>query len=188
MNKQVLRQLYLQKRKTLSAQEFKRRNETIFDASVSFLNARPTLSTIHIFSSIEEHFEINTLPIINWLHSRDKTVVLPKIGTGRSLSHHTVSPGEVLIKNSWGILEPNSKNTFSSSKLDLVFVPMICFDRSGSRIGYGGGYYDRFMSELKKDCLKVGLCMTPPLDNIPYTNQHDISLDYCITHLGVYHF
>jgi len=87
-----------------------------------------------------------------------------------------------------GIPEPRNADAVDPKTIDIVFVPLISFDEHGNRIGYGAGLYDRFLSEVRPDCLKVGLAVTPPLNNIDYSTEYDIALDFCINHLGIYEF
>ena len=65
---------------------------------------------------------------------------------------------------------------------------MLIFDLKGNRIGYGKGYYDRFLQECRQDVLKVGLTSNVPLDLIPGVEEHDMPLDYCIYPYGVLRF
>lgn len=188
MNKKTLRELYLSKRKTLPEAELTQRNALIFASVKSMLTDCTDKKTIHIFGAITSQFEINTWPIIEWLHEQGHQLVMPKVTGKRSLSHHRFEGKEKLTTNHWGIPEPNALDEVDPQSLDLVFIPMICFDKKGNRIGYGGGYYDTFLQQTKNDCLKIGLCLTPPLDHIAYAAAHDIPLDQCITHLKTYHF
>ena len=92
-----------------------------------------------------------------------------------------------LHKNKYNIPEPiNSKILTDLQKIDMILVPLLAFDKSGNRIGYGGGYYDKFLSQCKG--LKVGISFEPPIDAIKDVNPYDIKLDYCITPHKVYFF
>ena len=64
--------------------------------------------------------------------------------------------------------------------IDVVLIPLIVFDENGHRIGYGKGYYDRFLESCRPDTLKVGLSILPPIKEIPEVEAHDIPMDYCI--------
>ena len=67
-------------------------------------------------------------------------------------------------------------------------MPLLVFDKSGHRVGYGEGYYDRFMSDIKNDVIKVGLSLFEPVDKISDINQKDIPLNYVITPSKTYYF
>jgi 5-formyltetrahydrofolate cyclo-ligase len=188
MTKEVLRALFLEKRRTLSPEEFAHRNQLITLEFDSFLHKHADLQNVHLFYPILKQQEVDTRSLISLLHTREITTVLPRVKKGRRLSHHIYEKSDQLVPNQWGILEPSSTKTIEPGALDLVLVPLIAFDRKGNRIGYGGGFYDAFLKEVKKNCLKVGLSISPPLDNIDYIEKHDIRLDMCITHLRSYHF
>ena len=189
MNKQVLRDLYLEKRLTLIQTEYEKRNQLLLQHGITFLKDHSQLRKCHIFMTIKDKKEADTLPIIQWLQSSsDHQVYVPKISGRNSLSHYELLHETELRKNKWGILEPVDSNTIDPSELNLVFLPLISFDLKGQRIGYGAGYYDRFLMSINKNCVKVGLSITPPLDNIDYSEKHDIPLDFCISHSGLYTF
>ena len=86
-----------------------------------------------------------------------------------------------LIENRWGIREPVSGEVLGPEQIDLVIVPLLCFDASGHRVGYGRGMYDRFLAGCRADCLKVGLSYFPPVAAIDDVSETDIGLDVCIT-------
>lgn len=187
MNKQVLRSLFLEKRKTLAEGEFQRRNHLLLNEVTRFINSRSDAKNYHIFLSIEKFLEPDTWPIFRrLLASPDHSVFLSRTNfKAKRLTHFEIEDEANLEKSKFGISEPKTGNEINPNTLDIVFVPLISFDLTGNRIGYGAGLYDRFLSQVRPDCLKVGLAITPPLDNIDYTNQHDVPLDYCISHLGV---
>lgn len=186
MDKHVLRAVYLEKRKTLTQKEFDLRNRKINHYFKKFLEEQSHIKAVHIFMSMPSQREVETMPLIDTLWKNQAEVVLPKVIGKRKLSHHRYQRHQKLKVSKWGIAEPDSNVFFDEEKLDAVFIPMIIFDKDGSRIGYGGGFYDTFLKQINKKCLKVGLCLTPPLDKIDFIEAHDIPLDYCITHLGIY--
>ena len=86
-----------------------------------------------------------------------------------------------LVKNRWHILEPTTSELVEIEKLDAVLAPLLCFDRKGFRVGYGKGFYDKFLNECRKDCLKIGLSFFPPVAQISDAQSFDVKLDFCIT-------
>ena len=88
----------------------------------------------------------------------------------------------------YGIPTPMFIEPIEAQEIDLVFTPLISFDKLGNRIGYGGGYYDRFLAECNPYVHIIGLAITPPLDLIPFEEPHDKRLMSCINHQAVYHF
>ena len=91
-------------------------------------------------------------------------------------------------KNQYGIPEPTGGVAVRERDIDIVFIPLLAFDKSGNRVGYGKGYYDRFLSKCRKDVLKIGLSFFPPVDSIEDVDFFDKKLDFCITPERVYAF
>ena len=79
-----------------------------------------------------------------------------------------------------GIPEPIHKAIYQSNP-DLILVPLLGFDKKGNRVGYGKGFYDRFLAKCRSDVLKVGVSFFEPTDRISDVSPFDIRLDYCIT-------
>ena len=88
----------------------------------------------------------------------------------------------------WGIPEPIEGESAATEDIDVVLIPLIVFDENGHRIGYGKGYYDRFLESCRPDTLKVGLSILPPIKEIPEVEAHDIPMDYCILFKAVMKF
>ena len=74
------------------------------------------------------------------------------------------------------------------AEIDLVIVPLLCFDKKGNRVGYGKGYYDRFLKQCRKDCIKIGFSYFDPIDQVEDINKFDVKLDYGITPDAIYQF
>jgi 5-formyltetrahydrofolate cyclo-ligase len=94
----------------------------------------------------------------------------------------------IFEKNQYGIDEPVNGMEVSPDDIDMIIVPLLGFDTHGYRVGYGKGFYDRFLCRCRKDCIKVGFSYFEPVDIIEDVNQFDIKLDYCITHEKFYIF
>lgn len=189
MDKQLLRSMFLKKRMTLGKQEFASRNHALFNNLNSFISLIDPVEHAHIYISMPSKKEPDTQPIIQLLIDQNISVYSSRtLYKERRLTHHPVlSISDFKVEKN-GIPSPVSITEISSDQLDIVFIPLISFDQIGNRIGYGAGLYDRFLKDVRKDCLKVGLCITPPLDQIEDLNEYDIPLDHCINHLGIYDF
>lgn len=190
MNKSTLRSVYLEKRLGLSDREYQSRNAQLLNHTQALIEQHSSRIHIHTFLAMEEQKEPSTLQLLPILWARHNTKVYSSKThfAERRLSHHLISELSDVQRDERGIPFPIQPEEFPAAKMDLVFVPLICFDSQGNRIGYGAGLYDRFLSQLKTDCLKVGLSISPPLDHIPYVAPHDIALDMCITPFGIYDF
>ncbi|CAG5011544.1 hypothetical protein DYBT9275_04971 [Dyadobacter sp. CECT 9275] len=192
MDKTSLRTIFLEKRMTMTQGEVADKNALITRNTVEFLKTWKSL-TLHTFLPQQHKKEIDTFRIISALrvHVDPLTIVVPRIIPGtRQLHHFILLPDTTLTENKWGIPEPvpSTSQEVSAEIVDVVLVPLLAFDRSGYRVGYGGGYYDRFLALCRTDTLKLGLSFFEPTDDISDTDPFDIPLDYCITPLGIHRF
>ena len=80
--------------------------------------------------------------------------------------------------NKWNVLEPVNGIDIKPKKVQVVFVPLLAYDNYGNRVGYGKGYYDKFLSKCTKECLKIGLSFFTPEKKIMSTSL-DIKLNLC---------
>ncbi len=186
MLKKEIRLNFIELRKQLTSEEVFSSSKSICD----FLFQLPLwdFEFYHVFLPIVEKNEVDTRPIIDCLRSRQKKIVVPKIKDEVLLEHILLAADIPLKKNRWGIPEPVSGQLIPHEKLDLVFVPMLAFDQKGHRVGYGKGFYDRFLQNCRDDVLKVGLCFFEAIEEIRDTGAQDISMDYCITPEKIYEF
>lgn len=146
-------------------------------------------SFYHLFLSISEKKEIDTEPLLHILQGKDKNVVLSKSNfTTRELTNYLLTDTTVIKKNEWNIPEPVDGIEVPASKIDVVFVPLLAFDKAGHRVGYGKGFYDIFLSSCRKDVIKIGLSLFEPEDEIPGLLNSDIPMNYCITPNKSYFF
>ncbi len=88
----------------------------------------------------------------------------------------------------FGFSQPVDGIEVSAEDIDMVIVPLLAFDTKGYRVGYGKGYYDRFLKNCRTDVIKVGFSYFEPVDTIDDINVYDMPLDYCITHDKIYIF
>lgn len=90
--------------------------------------------------------------------------------------------------NKYGIDEPVEGRDMFAEEIDMILVPLLCFDKKGFRVGYGKGYYDRFLSSCRSDCVKIGCSYFDPIDKIEDVDKFDIKLNYCITPHNIFTF
>jgi 5-formyltetrahydrofolate cyclo-ligase len=189
MTKEELRKIYREKRKQLSGLEIEKYNDQIL------INLQqiplPFLNCIHTFISSERLAEADTSKVIRFLQFKNPglKILVPKIDIASGKMQHLHFNDEVkLADNKYGIAEPLDGELIEPGEIELVLVPLLAFDRKGFRVGYGKGYYDKFLSECRKDVLKIGLSFFEPVDGIDNINQFDISLNYCVTPQQVFEF
>lgn len=187
MTKSELRKKYKALRKSLSIDQAD-------DFSLAIANQLLQLdiwdkSFYHIFLSIEEQKEINTEYILNILAGKDKNIVVSKSNfEDVSMTHFLLTDNTTIKKNSYNIPEPIDGIEINSSQIEVVFVPLLAFDKTGNRVGYGKGFYDRFLSECKPETIKIGLSFFEVEEEVFETDNNDVSLDYCVTPNRVYQF
>lgn len=91
-------------------------------------------------------------------------------------------------KNQYGIYEPEEGVTVKPGGIDIVFVPLLAFDKNGYRVGYGKGFYDRYLTQCRQDCIRIGFSYFSPLEQIADRNEFDVPLNFCVTPGCVYAF
>lgn len=179
MLKAEIRKQALKERLSLSEQEYKQLSELL-------LNQFKTLDfsyvqTIHIFLPITEKKEPNTFLLIEWLAEKHPSIkiIVPKANFETALmTNHEYLGVNDLQKNFYNILEPQMGN-IHNGEIEMVLIPFLAFDRQGYRVGYGKGFYDRFLENINAQ--KIGLSLSSAIEKIDDVNEHDIRLDLCIT-------
>ena len=184
--KAVLRTEYQKRRDSLT-------EEQITDCSIQISNLSLTLniweySIYHLFMTNEKNKEIDTSYLLSVIQGKDKQPVIPKIVDDNRLEHFLLNDQTPLKNNRWGIPEPLGGITINPKQIEVVFVPLLVFDQQGHRVGYGKGYYDRFLDQCSESTLKVGLTFFDPVTKIDDIETHDISLDFALTPERIYAF
>ena len=98
----------------------------------------------------------------------------------RTLTSIPFTKDTLLQTNNWGVPEPKDGIAISAHKIEVVFVPLLAYDLYGNRIGYGGGYYDRFLAECRPETLKIGLSFFLPEENF---SSISLPTDVRLTHI-----
>ena len=146
---------------------------------------------MHTFLPIKKNKEPDTWLIIDRIKTKFPNIrlSLPKVNheTGELVNFYWEGTDQI-IENKWGISEPRQGTVIPPDKIDMVLVPLLVFDQEGNRIGYGKGYYDRFLSLCRKDCKKIGISFFPPVELISSKEDHDQKLDSVITPERSYEF
>ena len=193
MTKIQLRKICRQKRLSLSETDAHEKSLAIAEL---FLTNFQRFDLLHTFIPIKKYNEPDVSLIYNQLPVYAKVFISKTLKSGELMHIHWDST--VLLKeNKWGVIEPENTagvldsasffRNFKHQKI-IVLVPLLAFDTHGNRLGYGGGYYDRFLAQAHENTLKVGISFFEPVPDIPDVQIHDIKLDYCITPKQVWHF
>ena len=188
MQKKDLRSRYNTLRNNLS-------DDALINSSLSIANRALQLPAsvwksdyYHLFLPIAEKKEIDTSFLLSILQGKDKHVVLPKVVDSKNMIHFLLTDSTRLKKSKWNIPEPVDGIEIAPNKLDVVFVPLLAFDGQGQRVGYGKGFYDRFLAQCRKDAIKIGLSLFEAEERISDFEESDIPLDFCVTPKKVYSF
>lgn len=124
--------------------------------------------------------EPDTARLIQELVRRGKTVGLPRMLPGHRMEVRRYDPDRPLVKVSFGISEPGEDcPLIRREDIDLTLVPAVCYDRRGFRLGFGGGYYDRWLEHFSG--VKAGLCRETVLQDRVPTEAHDAKVDILLT-------
>ena len=186
MTKSEIRKQETARRKALALQDVIALSEKLLQ-QFSMLNFNG-VTTIHFFLPIQENNEPDTFMLIKWLkknHPEIKIIVPKSDFTTSLMTHHPYKGEEDLQKSLFNILEPVLDEQYLG-KIDMVIVPLLAFDRNGYRVGYGKGFYDRFL--VAQNAIKVGLSLFESVDAITDLHANDVPLDLCITPDHIIHF
>lgn len=184
--KSFLRRQYLEKRLALSIEEVDTASLAIANRCLELLMWEKEI--FHLFLSITQKNEVVTNPLLTLLQGRDKSIVVPKILPEGNLEHILLQDATKIKLNAWGVPEPLSGILIPPEKIEVVFVPLLVFDTQGNRVGYGKGFYDRFLAACSPQVIKVGLSFFEPVERIADVDAFDIPLTACVTPLRSYLF
>lgn len=189
MQKQELRKMYREKRNALSAIERMKLDDLLL---IQFQKANlPFINTLLTYWPIDKNHEPNAHLFTDYLEFKNPglTITFPKADfLLNEMIAVTVQPESDFIKNEHDIFEPIDGDVISAYELDMILVPLLSLDSRGFRVGYGKGFYDRYLKDCKRDCVKIGFSYFPPVDEITDTDEFDVPLDLCITPDNIYVF
>lgn len=157
-------------------------DEGIFNKVIN-LKAYKNAKTIFIFVGVKD--EINTSLIINHALEQGKTVTVPLSFSDGIMEARKINSLDDLHEAKFGLLEsPKDTEVFTLEQIDLSFIPCLAADKKGNRLGYGGGYYDRFFSE--DNSRAIILCREIQLLENVIKEDHDISFTKVLTEKNLY--
>jgi 5-formyltetrahydrofolate cyclo-ligase len=97
-------------------------------------------------------------------------------------------PTTDLVKNNWGIFEPEFCRVVHPQKIEVIFIPLLISDKKGNRVGYGKGFYDKLLSKCSPEIIKIGLNFFEPIQEIMGVAPTDIPLDFLVTPHNIYSY
>jgi 5-formyltetrahydrofolate cyclo-ligase len=182
MTKQQLRQHFSAQRHQLTQQALMTQSDAIAQQFFSGFSLT-AIHNVHVFLPILSQNEINTWLIIKaiWRTYPHIFIVTSKteLATGIMSSYH-LTPDTQIAENRWHVPEPVNASPIADSAIEMILIPLLCFDKQGYRVGYGKGCYDKFLSHCSPQIIKVGLSLFAPVATIDDIQPHDIKLDYAI--------
>jgi 5-formyltetrahydrofolate cyclo-ligase len=182
MNKAALRKIYTAKRQNLTLSQTEEGSRLIAQHFIES-DIWKGCSTIHVFSSIPNKKEVDTAFIVNYFqtnHPEIKLCTSIVADNGIDLTHSYIYPETNYQANKWGIPEPLERVELIETEIDLVLLPLLAFDVKGNRVGYGKGFYDRFLKKSKHDVIKVGLSLFDPIEELIEVDAWDVPMDVAI--------
>ena len=189
MTKSSLRQLYKQRRSDLTEKDRVKMDDLIL---INFQQlAFENITTVLNYWPLQKMQEFNTHLIADFLAFQNPGLQLAFPVTdiaNTSMSAMLTTEDTDFVVNAYGIAEPVNGEWLPPKEIDMVFVPFLAYDQRGYRVGYGKGFYDRFLAACRPDILKLGFSYFEPVEHISDINQFDVPLDICITPNRIYEF
>ena len=180
MKKEAIRLLYKSKRKALTDIEL---SDISLNISEKIFNEFDlTEKTISLFLPIKKLNEIDTYLILEKAKNKGNKIAMPQTNfSSNELTHILFNSYDQIEMSAFGIPEPYAGEIIQPENFDIVFVPLLAIDKHGNRVGYGKGFYDRFLQKCSPDCLFIGLHLFDQMEEIDDITDTDIRLDFCVT-------
>ena len=189
MTKKNIRKLFLDKRASISERDQAIAQDLLLIRfqDMTFEN----LSMVHTYLPIVQKKEPDPGPLLRFLEFRFPGIQfsIPRTDLiNGTMTHWKFDEHTIIQEDLNGIPEPQNGNMIDIREIDLVIVPLLAFDNRGFRVGYGKGFYDRFLPECRKDAIRLGLSFFDAVDHIDDIQEYDIPLHYCVTPDRIHEF
>lgn len=189
MMKKTVRKDYLQRRMDIPEEDLQQQTALMaFNfKKLSFPPVKYLMSYSPLLARRE--FDVSVCEDMLKLQNPSMQTAWPKIDElSTDMDACLVQKGGLYIKNRFHVLEPISGKVIAPEQLDMVFVPLVAFDNKGFRVGYGKGYYDRYLPHCRPDAIRVGFSYFEAVQGIEDISQFDVPLNFCITPYRNYEF
>jgi 5-formyltetrahydrofolate cyclo-ligase len=190
LTKQNIRKQVIAQRAAWTRSQFWRLNDDLLTQIEKF--NWENSNCLHLFLPITKNKEVDTFEILSFFRTNFPAIKI--VVSKTNFKTKSVNPiyfdyeNTVLVKNKYEIPEPLYGKECPIENIDTVLIPLLGFDLAGNRVGYGAGFYDRFLAQCNPEVFKIGLSLIAPFDEIEDVNEFDIKMDYCITTDKVYKF
>lgn len=176
MKKAEIRKICLEKRTQLSEADLLIRQDAVISLLKPLLRTGRTIAS---FKAIPHRNEIS-------LDSLESDFAFPRVLSEEGSMEMAFS--KTFANSEWGIPEPVAGVVLKPTDFDIVLIPLLAFDHAGNRVGYGKGFYDRYLLQCRHDCLKIGISLFDPIALIEDVESYDIPLDIAICPAQLYDF
>lgn len=147
-HKSLLRKKLIAHRESISKKDWEQKSELVKEVVLKSKEFKKA-NVIHCFLSMNDRFEVETHSLVKSMLLKGKRVIIPVMNmVSGTLEHSELTSFSELELNKWGVLEPKELKPFDTNKVDLILVPLLGADLNGNRLGYGKGYYDRFLEKV----------------------------------------
>lgn len=191
MKKDDIRAFYKAKRSALSPQSKSKMDDLLLIKFQQLLIDIPSLLMTYSPIKVLNEFDPQIITDYCYFKNPGQQLFYPvtmESEMGPLIRSVIVEDETIFETNKYGIEEPIDGIDMFPSEIDLVIVPLISFDKKGNRVGYGKGYYDRFLKQCRKDCVKIGFSYFEPVDQVDDINKYDVKLNFGITPEAIYEF
>ncbi len=189
MLKKEARKLFKEKRNGISYPERMKWDDLIL---IQFQAAMlPYIDYVLSFYPIDDYKEINSFLITDYLHFRNPNlhICYPKMTSDEGNMQAIICEADSIFEGSkFGIMEPVDTDMADPKLIDMVIIPLLAFDEKGYRVGYGKGFYDRYLQNCRPGCLKIGLSYFEAIEAVDDAAGFDVPLNFCITPQRTYVF
>ena len=161
-------------------------NSNFFNPILPILNKLKKNNTLNLALYYPSNYEVNVLKIVDFIKNKKIKILLPTIISEGLMQFVEWKHLEPLKTNFYGLLEPVNKKVFLIP--DIIFVPLLAFDKNKNRIGYGNGFYDRFLARLikKNKIITIGIAFSFQKYKEFKVEKFDVKLDYILTEKKLY--
>jgi 5-formyltetrahydrofolate cyclo-ligase len=189
MIKNTVRKEFLQRRLSISKEDLQQKTVSIA-ANFRKLVLPPITYVLSYNPMLNRHeFDVSVCEDILKEQNLIMRVAWPKIHVDLlDMEAVLVDKDGLFIKNRFNILEPIGGVIISPRQLDIIFVPLVAFDERGYRVGYGKGYYDRYLAQCRPETIKIGFSFFDAVEYIEDIDEFDVPLNFCITPHRIYEF
>jgi 5-formyltetrahydrofolate cyclo-ligase len=189
MLKKFIRKEYLVRRLEITDEELQRQSDQMVRNFKTFdLTSLDYLLSYYPLHERKE-FDVALCEKLVLERNPESKIAWPKLcADGASMEAHRLSDHSFFVKNKYNILEPVGGSAVDAELFDMIFVPLLAFDSKGYRVGYGKGYYDRYLVKCRPDAIKMSFSFFDAIERIDDINEFDVPLNYCITPMRIYEF